>query len=115
MKLRGGQSKWILRQVLNRYVPAQLTDRPKSGFNPPLGDWLRGSLSDWAEALLAPERLAREGFIDPAPVQRCWREHIAGGRNWRHELWGVLSFQAWLERWDAEPSGADTPETAEMG
>ncbi len=115
MKLRGGQSKWILRQVLNRYVPAQLTDRPKSGFDPPLGEWLRGSLRDWAEALLAPERLAREGYIDPAPVQRCWREHIAGGRNWRHELWGVLSFQAWLERWGAQPSGADTPETAEIG
>ncbi len=115
MKLRGGQSKWILRQVLKRYVPEGLTDRPKSGFDPPLGEWLRGSLRDWAEALLAPERLAREGFIDPRPVQRCWREHIGGGRNWRHELWGVLSFQAWLERWGAASAGEDTSETAENG
>ncbi len=108
MKLRDGQSKWILRQVLKRYVPERLTDRPKSGFDPPLGEWLRGSLRDWAESLLAPERLTREGFIDPRPVQRCWREHISGGRNWRHELWGVLSFQAWLERWGAAPTGSDT-------
>jgi len=115
MKLRGGHSKWILRQVLKRYVPEGLTDRPKSGFDPPLGKWLRGSLREWAEALLAPERLAREGFIDPAPVQRCWREHIAGGRNWRHELWGVLSFQAWLERWGAESAGIDASETAKNG
>ncbi|MHA1538645.1 MAG: asparagine synthase (glutamine-hydrolyzing) [Alphaproteobacteria bacterium] len=109
------QSKWILRQVLKRYVPEALTDRPKSGFDPPLGEWLRGSLRDWAEALLAPERMAREGFIDPAPVERCWREHTAGGRNRRHELWGVLSFQAWLERWGAESSQASPPKSLGNG
>ena len=117
MKLRDGQSKWILRQVLNRYVPQILTDRPKSGFDPPLADWLRGDLRDWAEALLAPDRLANEGYIDPRPVRRCWREHIAGARNWRHELWGVLSFQAWLERWGspAAATSATAPESAGIG
>lgn len=115
MKLHGGQSKWILRQVLKRYVPEELTERPKSGFDPPLAGWLRGSLRDWAEALLAPERLAREGFIDPAPVYQRWREHISGGRNWRHELWGVLSFQAWLERWATPSPDTDTPDMAKKG
>ena len=106
-KLREGETKLLLRRVLARYVPETLTDRPKSGFDPPLADWLRGELRDWAEALIAPARLRREGWIAPAPVKRRWREHLSGGRNWRQELWNVLTFQAWLEWWDgrAKPPG----------
>jgi len=101
-KLGEGGSKILLRRVLAKYVPPALTERPKSGFDPPLAEWLRGELRDWAEALIAPDRLAREGWIAPDPVARRWREHQTGGRNRRQELWNVLTFQAWLEWWQGQ-------------
>jgi asparagine synthase (glutamine-hydrolysing) len=97
MKLRGGTSKWILRQVLARYVPPALTDRPKLGFGSPIRDWLRGALCDWGEALLAPDRLRREGYFRPDRVRQMWDENLAGRRKWHNHLWPVLMFQAWLE------------------
>ncbi|MEJ2120256.1 MAG: asparagine synthase (glutamine-hydrolyzing) [Alphaproteobacteria bacterium] len=100
-KLRGERTKIALRRVLSRYVPDSLTHRPKSGFDPPLQTWLRGELRDWADALLDPSKLTRDGWIAATPVQQRWREHISGGRNWRQELWNVLTFQAWLEQWQS--------------
>jgi asparagine synthase (glutamine-hydrolysing) len=99
MKLRKGERKRILRRVLYRYVPSELIDRPKMGFSLPLDSWLRGPLRDWAESLLDQARLAREGFFDPAPIRRRWAEHLSGVRNWQHQLWIVLMFQAWLDTW----------------
>lgn len=98
MKIRNGQGKWILRQVLYRYVPRELIERPKQGFGIPLDVWLRGALRDWAEALLDETRLRREGFLHPEPIRQKWREHLSGRRNWQHWLWNVLMFQAWKER-----------------
>ncbi len=97
LKLRGGRTKWPLRQVLEKRVPPELTERRKMGFNTPMGRWLRGPLREWAENLLAPDRLRREGFFQADELQRLWREHQQGGRERGLMLWGVLVFQAWHE------------------
>lgn len=99
MKIRNRQGKWLLRQVLYRYVPKELIERPKQGFGIPLDAWLRGPLREWAETLLDERRLRREGYLQPGPIRQKWQEHLSGRRNWQHWLWNILMFQAWRERW----------------
>ena len=97
MKVRGNIGKWALRQVLYKYVPKELIDRPKAGFAIPIGQWLRGPLRDWAENLINEERLKSEGYLRPSPIRQAWTEHLDGRRNHTSKLWAVLMFQAWLE------------------
>lgn len=96
LKIRGGTSKWIVREVLYKHVPRALIERPKMGFAIPVGAWLRGPLRDWAEALLDEGRLLREGYLRPGPIRLRWEEHLSGRRDWGYQLWNVLMFQAWL-------------------
>ena len=93
----GGAGKWALRSVLDRYMPAALVDRPKAGFDLPIGEWLRGPLRPWAEELLDPARLRREGYLQPEPVSAVWHEHLSRRRSHEYRLWTVLMFQSWLE------------------
>jgi asparagine synthase (glutamine-hydrolysing) len=96
MKLRNNQGKWALRQILYKFVPRELIERPKQGFGIPLGDWLRGPLQEWAEELISEKRLREEGYFNPDPIRSKWLEHLSGLRNWENSLWAVLIFQAWL-------------------
>jgi asparagine synthase (glutamine-hydrolysing) len=94
-----GREKWVLRQILERRVPRELFERPKKGFSVPIAQWLRGELRPWAEGLIHRERLRRDGFFEPATIERLWRQHLAGTTDWSAHLWGVLMFQAWRDAW----------------
>ena len=104
MKIRGGKGKWLLRRALRQYLPDSLVDRPKHGFNVPVAAWLRGSLRDWADALLDPGRLRQQGLLNSTRVQACWQEHLSGRADRAGELWAILMVQAWLDNQNASTS-----------
>ena len=107
LKIRQGEGKWILRQILKRHVPAAFVDRPKHGFSVPIGAWLRGPLREWAGGLLDPDLLRRQGFLDEGRVTRIWNEHQAGPIDHFEVLWRVLMFQAWFQAWVSPGKEAD--------
>lgn len=98
-KMNHGIAKWPLRQLLKRYLPEALFDRPKMGFGIPTGDWLRGPLREWAEDLLSDASLSEGGCFNVEMVRGTWAEHLSGRRNMAHHLWSVLMFQSWKRKW----------------
>jgi asparagine synthase (glutamine-hydrolysing) len=103
MRVRNGEGKWLLKQLLYRHVPRQLIDRPKTGFGIPIDSWLRGPLRDWCESLLDETLLREQGCFAAQPIRDKWREHLSGQRNWSYWLWDVLMFQAW---WQSQSTAA---------
>ena len=95
--IREGRGKWILRKVLDRYVPRELIDRPKAGFSIPLAAWLRGPLHSWAMHLLNSTELSKEAGLDRGKIALLWTQHQAGSFDRSYYLWNVLMFLAWLE------------------
>tara|TARA_Y100001970_G_scaffold86868_1_gene109610 strand:- start:12878 stop:14827 length:1950 start_codon:yes stop_codon:yes gene_type:complete len=96
LKVRGNETKWILRQVLYNYVPKEIIERPKVGFAVPIDNWLRGELRDWAEDLLDERKIIQEGFFNPKVISSKWNQHLTKKKNWDQQLWDVLMFQSWL-------------------
>jgi asparagine synthase (glutamine-hydrolysing) len=99
MKINRGQGKWMLRQLLYRYVPKELVDRPKKGFKMPISDWLRGPLREWAADLLSERKIVNDGYFKPELIMKKWQEHLSGQKDWHYDLWNVLMFQAWLDHY----------------
>jgi asparagine synthase (glutamine-hydrolysing) len=97
MKIRDKSGKWVLREVLYKYVPKELIERPKKGFSIPLAQWLRGPLREWAEPLLAEKRLTEEGYFYPDKIRKAWKEHLEGHKDNSSKLWSILMFQSWLD------------------
>ncbi len=99
MKYRNGQGKWVLRQILKQYIPEHLINRTKMGFSVPLASWLRGPLREWGESLLEKPRLDAQGLLNSTVIHEKWQQHQRGERNWQNQIWNVLMFQAWSDRW----------------
>lgn len=114
MKVREGRGKWLVRQVLYKYVPHELVDRPKTGFSIPLAEWLRGPLRGWAGDLLAPGRLRQQGLFAPAAIATRLNEHMAGRRDHAYWLWNVLMAQSWLDQWGGRRPATVPPESSEV-
>ena len=99
-KLKNNTGKYIFKDVLYQYVPKSLIDRPKMGFGIPIGDWMRGPLKEWVFDLLNEQRIREQGYLNPNIVSRILKEHMSGDVNWQYQLWDIVVFQAWNERWN---------------
>lgn len=97
LKVAPGKGKLILRNLLSRYAPQEIINRPKKGFAVPIGAWMRHELHDWVESQINENRLKDEGYFNPGSIRSKWAEHAAVKKNWSHHLWNVLMFQSWLE------------------
>ena len=95
MKIRNGQGKWIIRQLLNKYLPNKLFKRPKMGFGIPIDGWLRSDLKEWASDLINQSSHKDHGFFDKKIINMMWNEHLNGKNNWQYHLWNILTFESW--------------------
>ena len=98
MKIKNNQSKWILKELLNRYIPQNIIEGPKSGFSVPIAEWLRGPLKEWANELLDSKLIYSQKYLSPKIIRKKWHEHLSGNKDWSSQLWTILMFQAWAQR-----------------
>ena len=96
-KIKNRKGKWILKEILKKYLPQKQINQPKKGFSVPIDNWLRNELRDWAESLLDQTLLKNQGFFSEVLIQKKWEEHKSGEKNWHHHLWDILMFQSWIE------------------
>jgi len=115
LKIRNSQGKWILRQLLKKFLPAKLFDRPKQGFGVPLDGWLRGPLREWADSLLAVGRVKSQGYFNADLIAKVWTDHLSGRQNYQYHVWNILMFQAWLESEQARESSCPAQVAASKG
>jgi asparagine synthase (glutamine-hydrolysing) len=99
LKIQHGRGKKILRDILYKYVPQGLIERPKMGFGIPIDSWLRGPLRDWVEDMLDPVRMMNEGYLHPEPIRKMWADHLSGKTDAQYKIWNILVFQSWLRYW----------------
>ena len=98
LKLKDGRSKYLLRRLLERRVPKTIVDRPKHGFEAPIGEWLRGPLAPMVDALLLDGRLRDRGVFDAGAIARVWRQHRDGTEDHRHRLWSLVMLELWFRQ-----------------
>ena len=99
LKIRNQDQKWILKQILAKYLPKDLIDRPKMGFGVPIDSWIRKDLRELTLDLLSPKKLDSQGFFDSKVINNRLQQHLSGKQNYQHDLWGVLMFQLWYEKY----------------
>jgi asparagine synthase (glutamine-hydrolysing) len=97
LKIRNNEGKWLLKKVLQKYLPLSLVERPKMGFGVPVGAWIRGPLRDWAENLLSANRLTQQGFLDAKLVRNHWSHYVNNDASSDDSIWQLLMFQEWLQ------------------
>ena len=98
LKLKNGRSKYLLRRLLERRIPRAIVDRPKQGFEAPIGEWLRGPLAETVDSLLLDGRLRDRGIFDDSAVARLWHQHRVGTADHRHRLWSLVMLELWFRR-----------------
>jgi len=113
LKLRGQRSKYILKHALRGVLPDATLARGKKGFGIPVARWIRGPLKELVTTTLAPDKLRREGFFQPAYVQRLLDDHLGGRRDNRKQLWTLFMFERWYERYAAPLPHAAEPAAVE--
>ena len=91
-------NKWVLREILYKYVPKHLIERPKAGFAIPLSDWLRGPLKTWAGDLLSKDNIIKDGYFKPFEISTLWQEHLSCRKDNSSKLWPIIMWQSWLEK-----------------
>ena len=96
MKINNNKGKIILRDILNKYIPEYLRDRPKQGLGIPLSSWLRNELFEWADSLLDPTKIKNQGYFDPKIIEKCWHDHKNNKFDFHNKLWPILMFQSWI-------------------
>jgi asparagine synthase (glutamine-hydrolysing) len=110
LKIRGNETKWLLKRLAERYIPRECVYRPKEGFSAPLKQWIATTHRHLLETLLDPARIRRDDIFRPDTVARLKAEHLAGRRNHAHLLWSMMLFNAWQDRWLRTPAAPVSPQ-----